>query len=203
MFIVLEGLDGAGTTTQLARLATWLEAQGRTVVRTHEPTDGPVGRLIRRTLQRDADAPAPSTLPWMFAADRADHLARLVEPALARGEVVLSDRYLHSSLAYQSLQQPLESVWALNATFRVPDLTLFVEVPVQVSLDRIAARGGEREIFEEEERLVAIRDSYHRVLDRLRDRGDRIVTLDGTGSIDAVEAAIRPHVEALWPASCA
>ncbi len=201
MFIVLEGLDGAGTTTQLERLATHLEAQGRVVLRTREPTDLPVGRLIRRTLQRDPDAPAPATLPWMFAADRADHLHREIEPALARGEVVISDRYLHSSLAYQSLQQPLDEVWGLNASFRVPNLTVFVEVPVAESLRRISARGGERELFEEEGRLVAIRDSYHRVIERLRARGDHIVTLDGTGSIDEVTAALLPHVEALWRAS--
>jgi dTMP kinase len=203
MFIVIEGLDGAGTTTQLSRLQARLEAVGHTVHPTREPTAGPVGRLIRQTLQRVPEAPAPATLPWMFAADRADHLHREIEPALARGEVVLSDRYLHSSLAYQSLQQPLDEVWALNASFRVPDLTLFVEVPVAESLRRIAARGGERELFEEEERLVAIRDSYHRVIERLRGRGDAIVVVDGSGSIEAVTDQLWPHVEALWPATSA
>jgi len=202
MFVVLEGLDGAGTTTQQERLAQWLRGQGLVVCTTREPTGGPVGAWIRRTLNRDPDAPAPSTLPWMYAADRADHLARVVEPALARGELVLSDRYLHSSLAYQSLQRPLEEVAALNASFRVPELTIFVEVPVDVSLARIAARGAAREIFEERDALTAIRDAYHRVLARLRARGDRIVTVDGAGTVDAVEADIRAAVtEALWPTS--
>jgi len=207
MFIVLEGLDGAGTTTQLGRLAARLREHGHVVHETREPSDGPVGRWIRRTLAHDPEAPDPVTLPWMYAADRADHLAREVEPALARGEVVLSDRYLHSSLAYQSLQRPLDEVAALNASFRVPELTVFVEVPVAVSLARIKARlateGGEPELFEERAKLEAIRDAYHRVIERLVARGDRIATVDGAGTIDDVEEGIRRVVEAAWPSSFA
>jgi dTMP kinase len=199
MFIVLEGLDGAGTTTQLSRLAERLTARGHTVHTTREPSDGPVGRWIRRTLMHDPEAPAPSTLPWMYAADRADHLAREVEPALERGEVVLSDRYFHSSLAYQSLQRPLDEVAALNASFRVPDLTVFVEVPVDVSLARIEARGEARELFEERGKLIAIRDAYHVVIARLQERGDRIVTVDGSLSMDGVEKAIAAAVDVEWP----
>lgn len=207
MFIVLEGLDGAGTTTQLTRLADRLERHGHVVHRTREPSDGPVGRWIRRTLAHDPEAPAPSTLPWMYAADRADHLAREVDPALGRGEVVISDRYVHSSLAYQSLQRPLDEVEALNASFRVPELTVFVEVPVDVSLARIEARlakeGGVPELFETRAKLEAIRDAYHRVIERLRARGDRIDVVDGSGDMDAVEAGICGAVEAAWPSSFA
>ena len=202
MFVVLEGLDGAGTTTQQARLARWLEGRGVRVHVTREPSEGPVGRWIRRTLSRDPSAPDPWTLPWMYAADRADHLAREVEPALARGELVLSDRYVHSSLAYQSLQQPLERVAALNEGFRVADLTLFVEVPVAVSMARIAARGAARELFEEEAKLVAIRDAYHAVIARLRSRGDDIVVVDGAGDVESVTTALLAALEVkLWPSS--
>ena len=147
-FIVMEGLDGAGTTTQVVELVRALEAAGQPATRTHEPTDGAVGRLIRATLRDQPDAADRRTLPWMFAADRADHLHRVVEPALADGRWVVSDRYLHSSLAYQSLELPLEQVFALNRAFRVPDLTLFIHVPVQVGLDRIEARGATRELYE-------------------------------------------------------
>jgi len=191
MFLVLEGLDGSGTTTQQQRLANWLTAHDQVVHPTAEPSTGPVGRWIRATLRGEEGAPAPQTLPWMFAADRADHLAREIEPALEAGQVVLCDRYLHSSLAYQGLQAPLDHVWGLNETFRVPDLTLFVDVPAAVSMERIEARGGDRELFEKRERLEAIRDSYHRVIERLRDRGDRIVVIDGAGSRDDVTAALQ------------
>lgn len=196
-FVVLEGLDGAGTTTQAQRLAAWLREAGRTVVETHEPTDGPVGRLIRAALREEAGAVARSTLPWMFAADRADHLSGLVEPTLAAGSDVVSDRYLHSSLAYQSIDRPLEQVFALNAAFRVPDLTCFVRVPVEVCLARIEARGGIREIFEKRDQLEAIKRQYDRVLERLKQRGDPIVDIDGDAPIDQVEARIRQRVQEL------
>ena len=144
MFLVLEGLDGAGTTTQSERLAQALSARGE-VVLTREPTDGPVGRIIREVLRGDQRAPTVDTLPWLFAADRADHLTRKVEPALRRGAYVVSDRYYHSSLAYQSLTLPLEDVSALNS-FRSPHITFFLDVPVDECLARIGKRGGEREI---------------------------------------------------------
>lgn len=196
-FIVVEGLDGAGTTTQAARLAAWLRERGHTAVETHEPTDGPVGRLIRAALRRQEGAVDVATLPWMFAADRADHLARLVEPSLASGSWVISDRYLHSSMAYQSLDIGMDAVFALNAAFRVPDLTLFIDVPVDTCLARIEARGGEREIFEERTRLERIDRAYRAVLSRLEARGDPIVSVDGSGSIDAVSRAVRGAVAGL------
>jgi dTMP kinase len=196
-FIVLEGLDGAGTTTQSRRLNAWLTARGHTVVQTHEPTDGPVGRLIRQGLRGVEGSVAMTTFPWMFAADRADHLTRLVEPSLREGTWVISDRYMHSSLAYQSLTLPLEDVYDLNRTFRVPDLTVFVRASVDVCLQRITARGGELDIYERRDRLEAISGAYDRVLERLIARGDPIVEVDGEASIDDVEANIRGAVERL------
>ncbi len=187
-FFVIEGLDGAGTTTQAARLVARL-GRDRPTLATNEPTDRAVGRLIRRTLAADPDAPAPSVLPWLFAADRADHLRQVIEPWLARGHVV-SDRYYHSSLAYQSLTMPLEEVHALNHTFRTPDLTIFVDVPVQVALDRIHGRGAAREIYEHGDHLTAIYAAYQRVLDFLDARGEPLFRVDGTGSPDHIEDAI-------------
>src|SRR5690606_36822914 len=118
-FIELEGIDGAGTTTHTDRLTAWLRDRGRRVHRTCEPSEGPVGRIVRATLAGRPDAPSPATLPWMFAADRADHLAREIGPALERGEVVC-DLYIPASLAYQSLDHPFERVEALNRDFRRP-----------------------------------------------------------------------------------
>jgi dTMP kinase len=188
-FLVIEGLDGAGTTTQSARLIAWFTARGHRAVATREPTDGPIGRLIRTTLRAEAGSPDPTVLPWMFAADRADHLHRIVEPTLAGRASVVSDRYLHSSLAYQSLTLPLSEVWALNHTFRVPDLTLFLRVPVAECLRRMEGR-PEREIYEEESRLVKISASYDATMAFLRERGHAIVTIDGSLPVDDVTAAI-------------
>ncbi len=195
-FIVIEGLDGAGTTTQAQRLADHLR-EGSEVVQTHEPTDGPVGRVIRATLQRAAGAPLAASLPWLFAADRSDHLARTVVPALQRGAWVISDRYYHSSLAYQSLDHPLAWVHTLNQHFRVPDLTLFLGLDVEVCLARISARGEAREIFEERQALERISARYDAVLELLGGLGEPIVRLDADRSIDALALAIREQVEAL------
>ena len=193
-FIVIEGLDGAGTTTQVDRVVSALAARRIATVATREPTDGPVGRLIRRVLRAEPDAPDVRTLPWLFAADRADHLYGKVLPTLDSGKWVVSDRYLHSSLAYQSLTLPLERVHALNADFLSPDLTFFLDVPVDVCLTRMDGR-SEREIFEHREQLEQISASYTRVLDFLEAKGQRIVRLDGTQSPEAVTGVILAAVD--------
>lgn len=196
-FIVIEGLDGAGTTTQAERLCASLAQAGVEVVRTAEPTGGPIGRMIRAVLRGEPDAPSRASLPWLFAADRADHLARLVEPAVARGAWVVSDRYLPSSLAYQSLDHPLELVASLNACFRAPDLLIMVDIDVDTALARITSRGAAREIFEERAALEQVAAAYGKVIPTLVARGWRVVRLDGAASIDEVAARIDAAVRAL------
>lgn len=188
-FIVIEGIDGAGTTTQSGRLVQALGARGGAVVATREPTEGPIGRVIRTTLRAEAGSPAPAALPWMFAADRADHLHRTVLPSLAAGAWVVSDRYFHSSLAYQSMEIALPAVWSLNQDFRVPDLTVFLRVPVDEALRRIADRKI-REIFEERDRLARVEVAYEKTVSFLREKGHRIVDIDGTMHPDQVTAQI-------------
>ena len=190
-FIVIEGLDGAGTTTQVERLCRALINQGKQVVQTCEPTDRVVGRIIRKTLSGDSNAPHPRTLPWMFAADRSDHLLGLVEPALVAGRWVVSDRYFHSSLAYQSLTLPLEEVWSLNRHFRAPDLTVFIDLTVERCLERVLSRGGSRDIYEHEQQLLQISAAYARVLPFLADLGHRIERVAGEGSVDEVAERVR------------
>jgi dTMP kinase len=138
-------------------------------------------------------------LPWLFAADRADHLEGRVEPALRAGAWVVSDRYVPSSLAYQSLAMDLEDVYTLNASFRVPDLTLFLSVPVRVALARVLQRDAPREIFEVEDRLEAVAERYERVLQRLRERGDPLVVLDGTLPVERVHQQILTALRERWP----
>jgi dTMP kinase len=130
----------------------------------------------------------------MFAADRADHLAAVIEPALARGEWVVSDRYFHSSLAYQSLTLPLDQVWTLNHTFRVPDLTIFVRVPLDVCLERVTSRGEEREIYEVREQLIRIERRYDGVISFLREQGHRIVEVSGVAPVQEIAGRIHAAV---------
>lgn len=189
-FVVIEGIDGAGTTTQAARLVARLRADGADVVATNEPTDLPIGRLIREVLRRAPDAPDRAALPWMFAADRCDHLARRVLPALERGAWVVSDRYLPSSLAYQSIEAPLALVDGLNQGFRAPDLLVMIEVPVDVALNRVLARGGKRELYEERAWLERITDRYAEVVALLEGRGWKVLRIDGTAEIEAIAASI-------------
>jgi len=185
-FIVLEGLDGAGTTTQADILVRESGA-----LQTCEPTSGPLGRIARESLGAKPGAPAMEVLPWLFAADRADHLYRTVLPALSEGKVVVSDRYVPSSLAYQSLTLPLAEVWSLNRSFRVPDVVLYVDIPVETALSRIDARDGEAEIYDTPARLTRVRDAYERVMAFLLDEGWPIVRIDGRPPIEDVAAAIR------------
>lgn len=197
MFIVLEGLDGAGTTTQTAMLADWFRAAGREVVVTREPSDGPVGTLIRHMLRRRVVLPggeraAPETIAALFAGDRIDHLRATVEPALGRGAVVISDRYVHSSLAYQGEECDRDWVLEANRHARDADLTLYVDLPVATCLERIGHRNAARDIYEHADFLDRVRRGYEAAI-ALRPHG--VVRIDGSGSIEAVHAAIIEAVQ--------
>ena len=132
LFVVLEGIDGAGTTTQAERLVTALRAEGYRASSTREPSDGPIGTMIRQALKGRLGLPnhagplGPQTLTLLFAADRVDHLEAQVLPALDRGEIVICDRYVLSSLAYQGMTLPMEWVSGINAFAARPDITLFL-----------------------------------------------------------------------------
>ena len=187
--IVLEGIDGAGTTTQAQRLHDALKAEGRDVHLTREPSDGPIGRLLREVLagkHRPVDAP---TMALLFAADRADHLAREVEPALKRGAVVISDRWYHSSLAYQGSEEDREWILTLNAKARRPDLTIVLEVPPEVAAERRAAEQRNEELYDAIETQRKVAQTYRMVVNRLQDR-EWIVVLDGSLSLDEVAAEV-------------
>lgn len=202
--ITLEGIDGAGITTQARRLVAWLEAQGRTARYVKEPSAGPFGVLLRQVLagtlrrRRANGSEEPfdeATLALAFAADRLDHLATEIEPALAAGSVVVCDRYILSSLAYQGRVLDLDWIEALNARCRRPDLTLYLDVPVEVSLARIAAAGRTHERYEQATTLAEVRAGFTRGIVRLRQAGQRIVVIDATAAVDTVERAIRAAVQ--------
>ena len=156
-FIVLEGIDGAGTTTQLHRLTDVLEGQGATVLATFEPTDSRFGSQIRRFLRGEEPAPNPDTIALLFAADRLDHLQEQIRPALDAGGHVICDRYLGSSLAYQGSYSDPDWVRMINSQAQLPDLTLYFQVDVDTALSRIEARDGvQRDLFEEKDALTRI-----------------------------------------------
>ena len=197
LFIAVEGLDGAGGTTQCRLLKSWLERQGYTVVSTNEPTDRPVGKFIRSVIQDPHSEVGDEVLAYLFAADRQDHLDARVKPALSRGEVVISDRYYHSSLAYQSLSLDFDFVAQLNGTFPAPDITVFLSLEPETSFARVQKRGLPAERFETLDRLRSISQSYNRVLEHYQKRGERILCLDATQSIEEIHEQICIEIASL------
>lgn len=191
-FIVLEGLDGAGTTTQSHRLVAALEAGGRRAHFTREPSDGPVGTMIRQALggrltRPGGDRLTPETLALLFAADRVDHLASDIDRLCASGVTVVCDRYVLSSVAYQGQELDPAFVRAINARARAPDLTLFVRVSPETALERRRGRHLGEELYEKLEtqrRVAAAYDAAARDLAQLH----HVRLIDGEAGIDAVAA---------------
>lgn len=197
-FIVLEGIDGAGTTTQTARLVTRLRAEGLSAHGTREPSDGPLGMFLRQVLTGRIVLPdTPSTPRWaelglLFAADRLDHLSAEVLPRVGRGEWVVSDRYDHSTVAYQSAlaKDPDAVRWLreLNRFARRPDLTIVLDVSAQVARERRLARAGAREMFDDDE-LQQRLASFYGEIDR-HFAGERIAHVDADGDLESVTEAV-------------
>jgi dTMP kinase len=183
-FIVLEGIDGAGTTTQAQRLAAALRqaCEGREVHVTREPSEGRVGTFIRTILTGGGTAPPWESMALLFAADRMDHVRSEIEPVLARGGIVISDRYDASSLGYQSVSSDdpgaLDWIRTLNSHARRPDLTLVLSVPHDVAAKRRDARGLKEELYEKQELQRALAEFYAELPKYIPN--DAIEVLDGT-----------------------
>ena len=192
--IVIEGLDGAGTTTQVKRLVEHLNAKGVRAHATREPSDGPVGRLIREMLTGGHAIPGQTlsqgTFGLLFAADRLDHLQREVEPQIAAGAIVVSDRWYHSSLAYQGTGAERDWITTLNARARKPELTIFLKVRPEVAAKRRAAARRQEELFEQLQMQIEVDAGYKATIAELAAQGERIETLDGEQTEDEVFAAI-------------
>jgi len=192
--VVLEGLDGAGTTTQAARLVEHIRKHGGKAHGTREPSDGPIGRLIREMLTGGhaiaGTAIAQSTFGLLFAADRLDHLQREVEPQLASGALVVSDRWYHSSLAYQGTGADRDWITTLNARARRPDLTIFLEVRPEVAAKRRVDAGRVQELFEDLRMQEEVAAGYKATIAELTLQGERIELIDGEATPDEVFAAI-------------
>ena len=197
LFIALEGGDGAGKSTQLALLQQWLESLGRTVVVTREPGGTPFGRHVR-DLVLHGDHVAPRAEALLFAADRAHHVETLVRPALERGDVVLTDRYLDSSVAYQGAGRDLGadevrdlSLWATRGL--LPDLTVVLDIAPQAGRER---RGDVHDRLESEPDDFHGRVRQH-FLDLAAREPQRYLVVAADRSRDDIQAAVRERMQAL------
>lgn len=203
-FIVIEGIDGAGTTTQTQRLVAALRARNIPAVGTREPTDGPVGMLLRQVLRGRMVSPSGGPLSWqelglLFAADRLDHAAAELGPRRAAGTWLVCDRYDYSSVAYQSASagSPQVIAWLreINRHAPRPDLTLVIDVSPDVARARRLARAGSREIFDDDPFQAQLAAFYRDIDDHFPE--DRIVHVDGDRDADSVFAELLPLVVAL------
>ena len=202
LWITLEGGDGSGKTTQSNLLATWLEQSGQTVLRTREPGGSEVGQLIRDIVLHHRGDIAPRAEALLYAADRAHHVATVVRPALARGEIVLQDRYLDSSVAYQGAGRVLDateirdlSLWAAEGA--LPDLTVLLD------LDPATARMRLDSADKPFDRLEAEKEAFHsRVreafLDLARAEPGRFLVIDAADAPERIADRIRARVSALF-----
>lgn len=200
-FIVLEGIDGAGTTTQSALLVERLrrEAPKTPVKITREPSDGPIGSLVRQVLTGrivvpGGRAPGWATMALLFAADRMDHVESDIEPFLAQGGVIVSDRYDASSLAYQSVssgrggEKAVEWIRELNKHALRPDLTIVLDLPSEIAAVRREVRGEAAQLYEQNEVQRALAEFYRDLARHMPE--DRVVIIDGQGSIDDVHRRV-------------
>jgi dTMP kinase len=201
LFITFEGGDGSGKTTQINLLASWLESEGHTVVITREPGGTDLGTELRNIILHREGFIAPRAEALLYAADRSHHIHTLVRPALKRGEIVVQDRYLDSSVAYQGAGRVLDptevreiSLWATERL--MPDLTVLLDVPASVAKERQAA--GERQYdrleAEAEDFHTRVRESY---LALAAEEPERFLVIDGESSIEAIHEAIVAKVSDL------
>ncbi len=183
-FIVFEGIDGAGKTTQIKMLAERLEKQGRTVYITAEPTTSATGKMLRTALS-GADKRTPAEMAALFVLDRIGHNIE-IEELLEKGVDVICDRYYYSSLAYQGSQTDFSWVRDMNLhcpEIRKPDICVFLDLEPKVSLARIGSRNISTEIYETEEILAAVRAQFYAAFEAL---GDKVAIIDAAADIETV-----------------
>jgi dTMP kinase len=200
LFVTFEGGDGSGKSTQSALLVDWLEEQGRTVVTTREPGGTALGDELREIVLHSRGEITPRSEALLYAADRAHHVATKVRPAIERGDVVVQDRYLDSSVAYQGVARGLGarevrdvSLWATEGL--LPDLTILLDLDEAVGRDRMSSRTRfDRLEAEEQEFHRAVRAAY---LELAAAEPDRFLVLDATRPVEDLARDIRERVGGL------
>jgi len=182
IFIVFEGLDGSGQSTQAELLRHYFEDNKDLVILTKEPTeDSKSGRMIRKVLRKEKKI-EPDELQKLFVQDRKEHLNNLIIPNLKNGKFVISDRYFLSTCAFGGISLDMEWLIELNNEFILPNITFLLNVDPRICIERIDKRGKRFEFFEEEKKLTKVRENYF----KLAKRFPNIYTINGELSKEAV-----------------
>lgn len=187
--IALEGPDGCGKSTQAKLLTDWLESEGFDVELTREPTDSPIGQIIRKSLDGDMDLPVEAEA-LLFAADRVLHISDVIRPSLKEGKVVVTGRYVYSSLAYQAARGlPKEWIEDINEPAVPPDLAIIINIPPEIGLERVNYSGDSDKFERDLELQKKVREAYIKLAE---ERG--VPLIDGTQSKKKVQSDIREEV---------
>ena len=197
-FVVFEGIDGAGTSTQIKKI---VESDPQKFVATAEPTSLPTGKFLRRMLSGEFHVDE-KTNAYLFAADRCEHIFGKggVKELCESGKVVVSDRYFFSSLAYQSVSCGLELPMLLNSPFPLPEYLFFFEINPEISLGRVNARNGQKEIYENLDAQKKIAALYEKVISMYESAPAKreemkIIRIDATKSIPEISRIIKEELE--------
>jgi dTMP kinase len=198
-FIVFEGIDGSGKSTQIKQVSKQLKTFGYSVYSTFEPTDGPIGSLIRQMLSGKL-ATDQRTIASLFAADRTDHLVNIengIRHKVDQGVVVLCDRYYFSSYAYHA--QYIDMEWvihanSLNAEILRPDVTIFIDVDPKICFERIKNSRSSFEMYEKIDIMKKVRINYFKAFKALKGL-ETIAVIDGNSTMEVVENTILNEVK--------
>ena len=191
-FIVIEGLDGAGTTTQLNNITDYLSKENIKHNRTFEPTDNKTGKFIRKVLSGEIPLEQES-IAYLFAADRNEHIFSKnygIIKLLKSNKYVICDRYLFSSIAYQSIGADPELVMDLNSRFPLPEYLIFIDVPVEECQRRLKSRDSQKDIYDDIEYQRKVLDYYNNSIDHFKDSNMNVIRIDGTQSPDKITKEI-------------
>jgi dTMP kinase len=185
-FIAFEGLDGSGSSTQVEILVNNLRKLKVKAYSTKEPTNNLIGGLIRGALTKDWKA-SPECLQLLFAADRAHHIDRTIAPNIEKGNFIISDRYLFSTIAFGSISLSKNWLKQLNSQFILPDITFLIKVTPAECIKRISKSRAEFELFEEKEKLEKIWRTYNLLS---KDSENKIRVIDGERDINLIAEEI-------------
>jgi len=208
IYIVLEGIDGSGKTTQIERLNEYFQKQGQEVVKTREPRkdEGLIGELIQKILNGKTKIPSVA-IQYLFSADRGMHHAELIEPSLKSGKTVISDRCFWSAVPYGVLDLEKDfddniakyilvsqSILSMYHQFIAPDITIYLDIPVDRALDRLSKKVHEKEIYEEKAKILKAKEGYDWLL---KEFPDEFTVIDGTQPVEKVTEEILERISSM------